>query len=58
MSFLFLNKTLWLSNLKSRTPMNVKTTAFVLKPSHICYYMICMTVPLKVQGMQIVFGTL
>ena len=49
MSFLFINKTLRLNNLKTRTAMNAKISIlfFVLKRSYICYYMVCMTVPLK-----------
>ena len=50
MCFLFINKTLRLNNLKTRTDMNSKISvfvlSFVLKGSYICYYIICMTLPL------------
>ena len=43
MSFLFINKTLRLNNLKTRIAMNAKISVFVIC---IGYYIICMTVPL------------
>ena len=49
LSFLFINKNLWLNNLKNRTAVNVKMTLFIVfEWSYICYYIICMTVHLKV----------
>ena len=57
MSFLFINKTLWLSNLKlkqNRTEQleqlwmrKLQCLLFVWKRSYICNYIICMTVPLN-----------
>ena len=46
--FLFVNKSLPLNNFKTRTDINAKFQCLlsVLKRSHICYYIICMTVPL------------
>ena len=46
---MFINKTLHLNNLKTRTAMNAKISVllFVLKPSYICYYIICTSVPLR-----------
>ena len=48
LSFLFGNKTLRVNNLNTRTAINAKISVllFVLKGSFICYYAICMTVPL------------
>ena len=48
MSFLFINKTFWLNNLKTRTVLNTKFLCFlfVLKRPYVCYYVICMAVPL------------
>ena len=50
MSLLFINKTSGLSNLKTRTAMNVKITVFVIcvEAIYVCYYIIYMTVTLSV----------
>ena len=50
MSFLFINKTLRLNNLKTRTATDAKTSVFilfVLKRSYIYYYISYMTVTLR-----------
>ena len=47
--FPFINKTLRLNNLKTRTNMNAKISLFVIcaEAIIICYYIICMTIPLR-----------
>ena len=52
MSFLFINKTLRLDNLKTRKLWMRKFPCllFVLKRSYICYHIICMTVLLMLQA--------
>ena len=51
MSFLFVNKPLWLNNLKTRPAINAKISLFVIcvEAIYICYYLICMMVPLKIE---------
>ena len=45
---LFIDNILRLNNLKTRTDLNAEISVFVfrVKRLHICYYVICMTVPL------------
>ena len=47
LSFLFVNKTVRLNNLKTRTAVNAKilVLAFCVEGSYICYYIICMIEP-------------
>ena len=40
MSFLFINKTLWLNNLKTRTAMNTKISVFVICVKAIIYLLL------------------
>ena len=40
LSFLFINKTLWLNNLKTRIAMNVKTLVFVIWVQAIIYFLL------------------
>ena len=47
MSFLFVNKTILLINLKTRTAMNAKVSVFVICVEAIIYWLIWMTVPLR-----------
>ena len=49
LSFLFINNTLRLNNLKTTTAINAKISVFVIcvEEQYICYYIICMTVPLN-----------
>ena len=50
-SFLLINKTLQLNNLKKTTTVTLmqkfQCLLFVLNQSYVCYYIICMTVPLS-----------
>ena len=47
--FLFINKTLQLNNLIEQIwKRKFQCLLFMLKRSYICYYIICMTVPLKI----------
>ena len=43
LSFLFINKTLRLKNLKPRTPMNVKIPVFVVSVEAIIYLLLYVT---------------
>ena len=47
---MFINKNLRLNNSKTKTAMNANPQylLFVWKRSYICYYIICMSVPLKI----------
>ena len=40
LSFLFINKTLWLNNLKSRTEMNARISVFAICAKVIIYFFI------------------
>ena len=40
LSFMFINKTLWLNNLKARTAMNVKISVFVISVEAIIYLLL------------------
>ena len=50
MSFLFINKTLRLNNLKTRTAMNAQISVFVISVEAIIYFLLynCMTVTLRI----------
>ena len=53
LSFLFINKTLQLNNLKKLEQLLMRKfqcLLFVLKRSYICDYILCMTVPLSVNS--------
>ena len=53
--FLFINKTLQLNKLKTRTAMNAKNVflLFVSKQSYIFYHLICMTAPLTFKKIEL-----